>query len=248
MVTPARVVGRPPSMPAAPVARRIPVAARLDERQLRLQQIAPRRFAKVGRPEKVTTVGPALATRPPTPATPVPVPPQPHGHEPGPNRLWLQRQLRRVGLGPRLREYKYTATVRDSGRPTYGAIKAVSVREAHAVLARRGLDPERVVPGRLPPTVRMLRAVFGDRILHPEVRHLYGGEPPPRRPVSARPADRESRLPSPTLFQDPHRIEPVTAPPPAMPERPDPLNTATSPPTPPAESPRYSPFFHGGMT
>lgn len=254
MVTPARVVGRPPSMPAAPVARQIPVAARLNERQMRLQEIAPRPFAKVGRPEKVTTVGPALATRPPTPATPVPVPPPL-----GPNRVReaMARLSKTLGIHPRKQEFKYTATVRESGRPTYGSVRAFSKREAAEIVHGRGLRPERIVPGRLPLMVKALRAVLGDAALHPEIRHLYSRDrwaDGDHRGTAGRssgwsPGDgRDGSRPSPSIFNDPARVEPVTSSPPSPPSPPSPANTARPPTGPSADSGRYSPFFHGGMT
>lgn len=215
---------------------------------MRLQEIAPRPFAKVGNPEKVTTVGPTLATRPTTLATPVPIlfteKPRPRV---SPTEQWIQRAVAKLLPSPRTEMFRYTATVNDSGRQTYGKVRAASVDQAKAVLAGRGLTPTWVASVRPPGLVRAMEAFVGHKAIPTALRRFLGDRPFPGRGQSVSTGHGTER-PPPTLFHDPHRVEPVTAPLPVAPERPDPFNTATSPPTPPAESPRYSPFFHGGMT
>lgn len=212
-----------------------------------MQQIVPRPFAKLGRPEKVTTVGPALATRSAARATPSPVllaeKPRQRGR---PVEHRIGQTAPTMPLPSRSGVFRYTATVNDGGRAAYGQVRATSVGQAKAVLAARGLTPIRVVPpaGRAGPAKS------------PEPLAARRGRPTwLRRAAAGRPSLGYGR-PNPTvggasrpplaLFHGPHRIEPVFALPPAMPTRPDPLNTATPPPTPAAVSRRYSPFFHGG--
>lgn len=246
MVTPARVVGRPPSMPAAPVARRIPVAARLDERQLRLQQIAPRRFAKVGRPEKVTTVGPALARRPLTPARKVPI--LDHRKVP-PTSMTAEHILSHWGRqgtsGPQ--SFRYVART-ESGNLTWGRIKAVSRQAAVARLHRRNLSPTSVMSTKASPLVRTAARLFGALSGDFEPMDLGGLLPHDRRRIRPVVSFQRSGV-FPTTSASPGRVEPVSRTEnPEPPHQPEPLNTRTMPSTAVADADRYSPFFHGGMT
>lgn len=245
MVTPARVVGRPPSMPAAPVARQIPVAARLDERQLRLQEIAPRPFAKLGRPEKVTTVGPTLARRPLTPARKVPI--LDH-RKVSPTSMVAEHIFSHWGrqktTGPQ--SFRYVAQT-ESGSLTRGRIKAVSRQAAVAKLHRRNLSPTSVMPVNASPLVRMATRLFGALSSDFEPMDLGGLLPHDRRRIRpVVPLQRSGVYP--TTSASPGRVEPVSRienpePPPPV----EPLNTRAMPTTPVADAGRYAPFFHGGV-
>ena len=211
---------------------------------MRLQEIAPRPFAKIGRPEKVTAVGPALATRSAARATPSPVllaeKPRQRGR---PVEHRIGQTAPTMPLPSRSGVFRYTATVNDGGRAAYGQIRATSVGQAKAVLAARGLTPTRVVPLARP--VRPPEPLVARRATPTWLQRAIGGRLPLGHGRPNPTVGGASRPPL-ALFHGPHRIEPVFALPPAMPTRPDPLNTATPPPTPAAVSRRYSPFFHGG--
>jgi hypothetical protein len=242
VVTPARVVGRPQTLPAAPVARQIPIATRLNERQSGQPLLNHSPSVRSATQNRSGITEPARVRPLVAGITPNPTAPRRY-RQTSPlivdgTRQGNSRHSEQTGWTPRRPAFAKLAYAPGGQRPV-----SSSNPEGDSPAAEQQPLPKLVGPvARRSYSSRPLSVIQAIASRLP--RLLFDGKRPGGMVSSiAREIDRTPplRLSSPTTAKL------TTLPVPSPPKPLEPLNTAKEAVTQPAVSKRYSPFFHAGV-